>query len=146
MQEEERSLESLVIGGVAAAIFLTAVGLIVVTLNLKPGNSGKKTLSGSKSCKTGSSTCIRLMAYYLYFLALCVCPDIRCVKYLQSYTACICGSFLTICFQMCSFIIYYIYSQLACGDVQPNIDCPFFFSSSELSFNLTSRSLTKAAG
>ena len=109
MQEEERSLESLVIGGVAAAIFLTAVGLIVVTLNLKPGNSGKKTL---KSCKTGSSTCIRLLAYYLYFLALCVCPDIRCVKYLQSYTACICGSFSTICFHMCSFNIY---SQLACG-------------------------------
>ena len=40
MQEEERSLESLVIGGVAAAIFLTAVALIVVTLNLKPDNSG----------------------------------------------------------------------------------------------------------
>ena len=39
-QEQERSLESLVIGGVAAAIFLIAVALILVTLNLKQTNIG----------------------------------------------------------------------------------------------------------
>ena len=40
VQEEEKSVESLVIGGVAAAIFLIAVALIVVTLNLKQTNMG----------------------------------------------------------------------------------------------------------
>ena len=59
MQEEERSLESLVIGGVAAAIFLTAVGLIVVTLNLKPGNSGKQSSISTSSSLSSLSLSVK---------------------------------------------------------------------------------------